>query len=101
MTAGCGLPRTNPRAPSFRLCCSPTVRRLLVLHEESNPTTSWLVHATRPSINWLYLKIWFAHNDDLQAPLSFRLALLGVVLFFEAFFGTFPSAPASERSMAI
>jgi hypothetical protein len=41
--AGCGLPRTNPRAPSFSLCCSPTVRRLLVLHGESNPTTSRLV----------------------------------------------------------
>ena len=44
--AGCGLPRTNPRAPSFSLCCSPTVRRLLVLHEESNPTTSSLVRAS-------------------------------------------------------
>ena len=44
--AGCGLPRTNPRAPSFSLCCSPTVRRLLVLHEESNPTTSRLVRAS-------------------------------------------------------
>jgi hypothetical protein len=38
MTAAYGLPRTSPRAPSFSLCCSPTVRRLLVLHEESNPT---------------------------------------------------------------
>src|SRR5260370_22009799 len=43
MMAGCGLPRTNPRAPSFSLCCSPTVRRLLVLHDV---TTSRLV---RPS----------------------------------------------------
>src|SRR5260370_35020537 len=45
MMAGCGLPRTNPRAPSFSLCCSPTVRRLLVLHDESDPRTSWLVRA--------------------------------------------------------
>jgi hypothetical protein len=44
--AGCGLPRTNRRAPSFSLCCSPTVRRLLVLHDESNPTTSCLVRAS-------------------------------------------------------
>src|SRR5260370_42600048 len=46
MMAGCGLPRTNPRAPSFSLCCSPTVRRLLVLHDESNPTTSCLVRSS-------------------------------------------------------
>jgi signal transduction histidine kinase len=30
----------NPRALSFNLCSPPTVRRLLVLHAESNPTTS-------------------------------------------------------------
>jgi hypothetical protein len=44
--AGYGLSRTNPRAPSFSLCCSPTVRRPLVLHDESNPTTSRLVRAS-------------------------------------------------------
>jgi signal transduction histidine kinase len=43
MMAGCGLPRTSPRAPSFSLCCVPTVRWLLVLDDESNPTTSRLV----------------------------------------------------------
>src|SRR5712664_2609759 len=31
----------------------------------------------------------------------FDLRFLAIVLFFEAFFGTFPSAPAAERSMAI
>src|ERR1700693_4802485 len=41
--AGYGLSPTRPTVPSFNLCCSPTVRRLLVLHEESNPTTSRLV----------------------------------------------------------
>src|ERR1700730_2411679 len=46
MVAGCGLPRTNRRAPSFSLCCSPTVRRLVVLHDESNSTTSCLVLAS-------------------------------------------------------
>jgi hypothetical protein len=34
-----GLGPTRATAPSFGLCCSPTVRRLLVLHEESKPTT--------------------------------------------------------------
>jgi signal transduction histidine kinase len=34
---------SNPRAPSFSLCCSPTGRHLLVLHDESNLTTSCLV----------------------------------------------------------
>ena len=43
--AGCGSPRTSPRAPSFSLCCSPTVRRLLVLHDESNLTAFCLVCA--------------------------------------------------------
>src|SRR5258707_11180749 len=46
MAAACGLPRTNPRAPSFSLCCSPTVGRLLMLHDESNPKTSCLVRAS-------------------------------------------------------
>jgi hypothetical protein len=44
--AGCGLPRTSARAPSFSLRYSPTVGRLPVLHEESNPTTSRLVRAS-------------------------------------------------------
>jgi hypothetical protein len=46
MMAGCGLRRTNPRAPSFSLCCSPRVRRLLELHEESNPATFRLIRAS-------------------------------------------------------
>src|SRR5882762_6566644 len=40
MVAGCGLSRSNPRAPSFILCYWPTLRCLLVLQDESNPTTS-------------------------------------------------------------
>ena len=44
--AGCGLPRTNPRAPSFSLCCAPTVRRLLVLRDESNRTNLGRVRAS-------------------------------------------------------
>src|ERR1700716_4320160 len=48
MMASCGLPRTNPRAPSFSSCCVPTARRLLVLHDESDPRTSWLVRAPDP-----------------------------------------------------
>src|SRR3981081_890572 len=43
MLASYGLPRTNPKAPFFSLCCSLTVRRLLVLYDESNLTTSRLV----------------------------------------------------------
>jgi hypothetical protein len=34
MVAGCGLSRTNPRAPSFILCYWPTLRSLLVLQDE-------------------------------------------------------------------
>ena len=44
--AGCGLPRTSPRAPSFSSCCVPTARRLLVLYDESTSTTSCLVPAS-------------------------------------------------------
>ena len=40
MTAVCGLPRTNPRAPSFSSCSPPTAQRLLVLQDESNSTSS-------------------------------------------------------------
>src|SRR5260370_31521364 len=46
MTAAYGLPRTSRGAPSFSLSCLPTVRRLLVLHGESNPTISRLVRAS-------------------------------------------------------
>src|ERR1700738_545517 len=46
MMASCGLPRTNLKAPSFSSCCVPTARRLLVLHDESNPTTSRPVRAS-------------------------------------------------------
>jgi hypothetical protein len=45
MTAAYGLLRTNRRAPSFNLPCLPAAR-LRVLHEESNPTTARLVHAS-------------------------------------------------------
>src|SRR5260370_31926949 len=45
-TAAYGLPRTSRGAPSFSLSCLPTVRRLLVLHGESNPTISRLVRAS-------------------------------------------------------
>jgi hypothetical protein len=47
MVAGCGLSRQNPRAPSLSFCCSLTVRRLLVLHDESNRTISRLVRALK------------------------------------------------------
>src|SRR5258708_24277819 len=50
MMAGCGSPRTSPRAPSFSSCCSPTVRRLPVHPDESNPTTSYLVRASERSL---------------------------------------------------
>src|SRR3981081_2868250 len=46
MMASCGLPRTNLKAPSFSSCCVPTARRLLVLHDESNPKTSCLVRVS-------------------------------------------------------
>src|SRR5882757_7064778 len=46
MVAGYGLGRKNRRAPSFSLRRSLTVRRLLVLHEESNPTISRLIHGS-------------------------------------------------------
>src|ERR1700716_3996173 len=46
MMASYGLPRTNPKAPFFSLCCPLTVRRLLVLYDKSNLTTSRLVRAS-------------------------------------------------------
>src|SRR5258708_13930748 len=36
MMAGYGLSPTHPRAPSFSLSCSLTLRFLLVVHDESN-----------------------------------------------------------------
>jgi hypothetical protein len=40
MKAGCGLPRTSPRAPSFGLRCSQTAPHLLERYRERNPTIS-------------------------------------------------------------
>src|SRR5258708_39791048 len=50
MMAGCGSPRTSPRAPSFSSCCSATVRRLPGHPDESSPTTSYLVRASERSL---------------------------------------------------
>src|SRR5882757_3218235 len=47
MVAGCGLSRQNPRVPSLSFCCSLTVRRLLVHHEESNRTIFRLVRVLK------------------------------------------------------
>src|SRR5260370_15062099 len=46
MMAGCGLAQTNPRAPSFSLCCLPALGRLRVLHDKSKPTTFRLIHSS-------------------------------------------------------
>ena len=76
--AGCGLPRTNPRAPSFSLCYSPTVRHLLVLHEESTPTISHLVRASEAdeiiddNIDILRLDLFFIGHTHVGRPTDSR-----------------------------